>query len=56
MYEEWFQSVSEELHIDSIRYLGNNIEIEIPENISLKLDGEKLYLQIYSINPKFRLK
>ena len=56
MYEEWFQNVADEIHIDNIRYLGNNIEIEIPESISSSLDGEKLFLQIYSINPKFRLK
>ena len=56
MYEEWFQNVADELDIENIRYMGNNVEIEIPENISSTLDGEKLFLQIYSINPKFRLK
>ena len=56
MYEEWFQYVADSLNIENIRYMGNNIEIEIPESISSKLDGEKLFLQIYGINPKFRLK
>ena len=56
MYEEWFQKLVDEMKIDNIRYLGNNIEIIIPENISTKLDGEKLFLQIYTINNKFRLK
>ena len=56
MYEEWFQNLAEKMGIDNIRYLGNNVEVVIPENISCKLDGEKLFLQIYTINNKFRLK
>ena len=56
MYEEWFQRVADDMKINNIRYYGNNIEIIIPENISSKIDGEKLFLQIYSINNKFRIK
>ena len=56
MYEEWFQSVAEELKIDNIRYFGNSVEIELPLELSNKIDGEKLFLQIYNINPKFKLK
>ncbi len=56
MYEEWFQSIADELKITNIRYLNNLVEIEIPEEISNKIDGEKLFLKIYNINPKFKLK
>ena len=56
MYEEWFQNVADSLKINTIRYIGNNVELELPEEISNIIDGEKLFLQIYSINPKFRLK
>ena len=56
MYEEWFQNVADSLKINTIRYISNNVELELPEEISNKIDGEKLFLQIYSINPKFRLK
>lgn len=56
MYEEWFQSIADDMKITNIKYIGTNVEIELPSNISDKIDGEKLFLQIYSINPKFRLK
>ena len=56
MYEEWFQYESNSLKIENIRYLNNFVEIEFSEEISSKLDGEKLFLQIYNINPKFKLK
>ena len=56
MYEEWFQKEAESLKIHNIKYVGNNIEVEFPEEISSKLDGEKLFLEIYTINSKFRLR
>jgi len=56
MYEEWFQREAESLRITNIEYINNTVDIEIPENISNYIDGEKLFLQIYSINPKFRIK
>ena len=56
MYEEWFQKEAESLNIKNIKYIGNNVEIEFPENISEKLDGERLFLEIYSINSKFKLR
>ena len=40
----------------NIKYIGNNVEIEFPEEISNKLDGEKLFLEIYTINSKFKMK
>ena len=56
MYEEWFQSIADDMKIVNIKYIGSNVEIELPSNISDMVDGEKLFLQIYIINPKFRLK
>ena len=56
MYEEWFQKEANSLNIENIKYIGNNIEIELPQDVSNNIDGEKLFLQIYSINPKFKLK
>ena len=56
MYEEWFQSVAQDMGINNIKYIGNAVQIEFPESISENLDGEKLFLQIYSINNKFTLK
>ena len=56
MYEEWFQKEAKSLNIENIKYIGNNVEIEFPKEISDNIDGEKLFLQIYSINSKFKLK
>ena len=56
MYEEWFQSIADDMKITNIKYIGSNVEIELPTNISDMIDGEKLFLQIYGINQKFRLK
>ena len=56
MYEEWFQNDAESLGINNIKYFNNNVELEIPEDISSKIDGEKLFMQLYSINPKFKIK
>jgi len=56
MYEEWFQKEAEELGIKNIKYVNNAVEVEIPEDISSNIDGEKLFLQIYTINHKFRIR
>jgi len=56
MYEEWFQNEAEKLNINNIKYFNNTVEIEFPEFISSQIDGEKLFLQIYTINPKFKIK
>jgi len=56
MYEEWFQNEADRMKIENIKYFNNYIELEIPEYISSKVDGEKLFLQLYSINPKFKIK
>ena len=56
MYEEWFDNIANELNVENIKYIGNDVEIVFDETLSMKLDGEKLFLQIYSINNKFRLK
>lgn len=56
MYEEWFQKEAENLEVKNVKYLYNNVEIEFPEKISNNIDGEKLFLQLYAINPKFKIK
>ena len=56
MYEEWFNHEKDSLNITNIRYEGSTINIELPVELSDKIDGEKLFLKIYSINNKFRVK
>lgn len=55
MYEEWFEKLADKLHIKQVRQYNNTVEIAIPEVFSCKLEGDKLFLISYNINPKFRL-
>ena len=55
MYEEWFEKMAKKLNIRRVRQNENVIELELPEDISNKIDGEKLFLIIFNINPRFRL-
>lgn len=56
MYEEWFEHLAFKLNITDIKYINKCVEIELPEVLSNKIDGEKLFMQLYSINPKFKIK
>lgn len=56
MYEEWFEKISEDLDINKVVQNDRFIEIEIPENISSKIKGDKLFLESYNINPNFKFK
>lgn len=55
MYEEWFEKLAKKLNISRINQTESVIEIELPEDISNKIEGEKLFLVTYNINPKFKL-
>ena len=56
MYEEWFEKLALRLNISKVVQNSNYIEIYIPRDVSEKVDGEKLFMVLYSINPKFNLK
>ena len=55
MYQEWFEKLAQRLGIKRIIQNETTIEVELPEDVSNKLEGDKLFLTIYNINPKFRL-
>ena len=55
MYEEWFEKLAQELHITNVENRNNTLKVELPEDVSNKMDGEKLFLVTYNIHPKFRL-
>ena len=55
MYEEWFEKIAENLHITNVSNRDNLLKVELPEDVSNKIDGEKLFLITYNIYPKFRL-
>lgn len=56
MYEEWFEKLAEKLQIKDVRQTERLLTIYLPEEISSKIKGDKLFLEVYNINPKFQLK
>lgn len=56
MYEEWFEKLASKLKIRNVIQSTDRIEIQLPEEISNQINGEKLFMEMYSVSPKFRLK
>jgi len=56
MYEEWFEKLCLKLNINRINQTSNLIEVYLPKDISDKIDGEKLFLETYTINSNFKIR
>ncbi len=56
MYEEWFEKLAMKLSITNVIQNARMIQFWLPEEVSEKIKGDKLFLQAYSINPKFQIK
>ena len=56
MYEEWFEKQAKEIGITTVRQSDREIEIELPKELSSKIEGDKFFIKAYNINPRFRLK
>ncbi|MBO4245687.1 MAG: transcription-repair coupling factor [Bacilli bacterium] len=56
MYEEWFEKIAEKLGITRVNQTDRFLEIELPENISNHIKGDKLMLKCFQINEKINLK
>lgn len=56
MFEEWFEKQAKELGITTVRQSDREIEIELPKELSTKIEGDKFFIKAYNINPRFRLK
>ena len=56
MYEEWFEKLATKLKIKNVIQTKTFIELYIPQEISSKVNGEKLFLKLYSINNKFSIR
>ena len=56
MYEEWFEKQAKSLGITTVRQSDREIEIELPRELSDKIEGDKFFIKAYNINPRFRLK
>ena len=54
MYEEWFEKIALKIGITNIKQTKNFIEITIPENLTTKLNGELLFIEINQISRMFR--
>lgn len=55
MHEEWFSELANQLNIKRVKQTETLLELELPTDISDKIQGDKLFLIAYNINPKFRL-
>ncbi len=56
MYEEWFEKLAYSLGIKNITQTKDQVEITLPIELSSKVNGEKLFLELYNISPKFKIK
>lgn len=56
MYEEWFEKLAYSLGIKNIVQTKDQVEIYLPVELSSKINGEKLFLELYNISPKFKIK
>ena len=55
MYEEWFEKIAKKLGITKVKQTDRLIEIELPEDLSNVIKGDKLLYESYSITPNFKL-
>ena len=55
MIEKCIENIFDELNIKNIIQNSREIEISLPKEVSDKINGEKLFLEVYNINPKFKL-
>ena len=56
MYEEWFEKFAKSMNVINVRQTKNSIEITFSEDMSNKIDGEKLFSDSFKITPMFRFK
>lgn len=54
MLEKCIETIVNKLNI-KISLLHNKVSITLPEDISNKINVEKLFIEVYNINPKFEL-
>ncbi|MDD3453256.1 MAG: transcription-repair coupling factor [Bacilli bacterium] len=54
MHEEWFEKICKELNIKDIRQTNNFIEINLPSELTEKIDGQKLFFEVSNISRMFR--
>jgi len=55
MYEEWFEKLASKLEIKKVKQTKTSIDLELSENISKMVNGEKLFILSYEISKRFKL-
>jgi transcription-repair coupling factor (superfamily II helicase) len=56
MYEEWFEKLAKKYEIEMVKQTKNSIELIFSEDMSNKVDGEKLFMDAFEISKMFRFK
>jgi len=56
MYEEWFEKIAKNLEINRVIQNDRLVEVELPEKISDNIKADKLFMEAYSINNKFKFR
>jgi len=56
MYEEWFEKIALKYNIKNVVQTDRFVEIQLPENISREIKGDKLMLEAFSLSKNFNLK
>ncbi len=54
MYEEWFESLAKTFEVEEVHQTRNSIEVIFSENISNKINGEKLFMDAFEISKMIR--
>ena len=56
MYEEWFEKIAESLNITRVIQNDRLIEVELPQDLSNNIKADKLFMEAYSINTRFKFR
>ena len=56
MYEEWFEKLAERLKITKVTQNNRFVLLWLPEEMSSKIKGDKLFLEAFNINQNFEIK
>ncbi len=54
MYEEWFEKMASELNIKKVVQTKNFVQITLPKELTQKIDGQLLFLEVSQISRMFR--
>ena len=55
MYEEWFENLANKFGIKKVKQTKTNIDLELSEEMSSKINGEDLFMISYEVSRNFKL-